>query len=163
MGKLRSSHLGTLLGFAVTLGIGCSGHVSRGHALYSEGYYVEAAEVFERNERRLSEWPPDKRATYGLYRGLTLLQLGDLQGAARWLAYARWVASEHPGALGSQEVALLDQSQHTLDLRLGRTGADSPAPVLLTTATPSGAPPLAPAPAKTAPPAPAPSRKSFSD
>lgn len=132
---LRSQGAGTVLLLAGLLGAACGGNVKRGHTLYQEGYYVEAAEVFERNERRLSEWPPDKRAAYGLYRGMTLLQLGDLQGAARWLAYARWIASEHPGALPAHELTLLAQSQQTLDYRLGRTGSAA-SPVVATTAAP---------------------------
>src|SRR5690606_10875377 len=87
MTRLRAPMFGTVLLCAGLTSPACTGNVKRGHALYSEGYYVEAAEVFERNERRLSEWPPDKRAAYGLYRGMTLLELGDLRGAGRWLAY----------------------------------------------------------------------------
>lgn len=113
-------------------GPACSSKVARGHALYSDGYYVEAAEVFERNERRLSEWPPTERATYGLYRGLTLMQLGDLKGAARWFAYARWVASEHPSVLPPQEAALLAQSEQVLNQRLGRSPADLLPPTMAT-------------------------------
>lgn len=136
---------GTVLLCAGLTSPACTGNVKRGHALYSEGYYVEAAEVFERNERRLSEWPPDKRAAYGLYRGMTLLELGDLRGAGRWLAYARWVAGEHPGVLPAQEQALLAQSQRTLDARLGRPGLDGSSPVIATT----GGPPSPPGPAST--------------
>lgn len=139
MSCLRSLRLGVIVGVVACAGVACGGHVSRGHALYDGGYYVEAAEVFERNERRLSDWPPQKRAAYGLYRGMTLLQLGDLQGAARWLAYARWVASENPEALGSREVALLTHSQRDLDQQLGRRSYESPtASAIATTHPPTG-------------------------
>lgn len=133
---LRSQGVGTVMLLASLLGAACGGNVKRGHTLYSEGYYVEAAEVFERTERRLSEWPPDKRAAYGLYRGMTLLELGDLQGATRWLAYARWVASEHPGALPTREQVLLARSQQTLDYRLGQPALAAP-PVIATAGAPS--------------------------
>jgi tetratricopeptide (TPR) repeat protein len=163
MSSLRSRWARAVLVSATLSGVGCGGNVARGHTLYNGGYYIEAAEVFERNERRLSEWPPDKRAAYGLYRGMTLLQLGDLHGARRWLAYARWVASEHPGALQRSEIALLDQGQHNLDLRLGRPPGAPPVPVLVT-AEPNALPPVRhepSAPGGTTPTAPHPSRRSF--
>lgn len=161
MGSTRSRWAGIVLVSATLLEVGCSGNVARGHTLYSDGYYVEAAEVFERSERRLSEWPPEKRAAYGLYRGMTLLQLGDLQGARRWLAYAHWVAGEHPGALRSEEVALLDRSQQDLNLRLGRPPGESPVRVLVTAEPPMAAPPAPAGPASGTPPAPPAARKSF--
>jgi|SRR5690554_4759663 len=134
MSRLCSLRAGVIVGAVAGVVLACGGHVSRGHSLYAEGYYVEAAEVFERSEARLSSWPPRERAAYGLYRGMTLLELGDLQGAARWLAYARWVADENPGALDGGKMQLLAQSQQNLNRQLGRLPQEAPA--LIATAQP---------------------------
>ena len=93
------------------LSAACGGeYVSRGAALYGDGRYVEAAEVFERTERRLAESPSDERARFGLYRGATFLKLGDAVHAARWLGYARSIVKNDPGALDSDEHAMLEAS-----------------------------------------------------
>jgi hypothetical protein len=99
----------------VALSGACGGHyVSRGTDLYSDGRYVEAAEVFERTEARLAESSSGERARFGLYRGATFLKLGDAVHAARWLGYARSVVTQHPDALGSSDAALLEASLQTL-------------------------------------------------
>ena len=89
----------------------CSTHyVTRGSALYRDGSYVEAAEVFEQTERRLSSSSSDERARFGLYRGATFLELGDALHAARWLGYARDVVKADPDALDGEDLALLEAS-----------------------------------------------------
>jgi hypothetical protein len=89
----------------------CGGHfVARGTALYDDGRYVEAAEVFERTEQRLAQSPSDERARFGLYRGATFLKLGDAPHAAHWLGYARSVVTSDPNALNADELALLEAS-----------------------------------------------------
>ncbi len=110
----RSLLLLVFVGAGLT-SLGCSGNVSRGRALYADGYYVEAAEVFERNEAKLGEWPAEKRAAYGLYRSMTLLELGDVAGAARWLHYCEWVQGRTPGALDSDQIQLVAQVHAKLD------------------------------------------------
>lgn len=139
--------------------LSCSGNVSRGRALYADGYYVEAAEVFERNEGRLGEWPPEKRAAYGLYRSMTLFELGDVEGAARWLKYCEWVQGSTPGSLDDQQLALVAQMHAKLETQkplvapptpssdaVAAQNGQSPAPVsgvtpaLTPTAAPTGSP-----------------------
>lgn len=89
----------------------CGGHfVARGTALYDDGRYVEAAEVFERTEQRLAQSPSDERARFGLYRGATFLKLGDAPHAAHWLGYARSVVTSDPDALNADEHAMLEAS-----------------------------------------------------
>lgn len=88
---------------------GCETHVRRGSTLYGDGRYVEAAEVFEQTEYRLTGYTPRERAEYGLYRGMTLLVLGDLASARRWLTYAYEVERVAPGSLRIDRRALLDQ------------------------------------------------------
>lgn len=93
------------------LGTACGGHfVTRGTNLYADGHYVEAAEVFERTEQRLSASSSTERARFGLYRGATYLKLGDVPHAARWLGYSRSILNHDPSALGKHEAALLDAS-----------------------------------------------------
>jgi hypothetical protein len=97
--------------FLLLFAAGCGGQfVGRGTDLYSEGRYIEAAEVFERTEARLANADTDVQARFGLYRGATFLKLQDLEHAARWLGYARSVVRRHPGALNHDERALLDAS-----------------------------------------------------
>jgi len=89
----------------------CGSHyVSRGSALYADGRYVEAAEVFERTEARLSSSSDSERARFGVYRGATFLKLGDVAHAARWLGYARSIVKRDEGALDDDDLTLLDDS-----------------------------------------------------
>lgn len=111
---------------AVLLVLGCSGYVTRGRALYAEGRYIEAAEVFERTEHRLlNDSTPSECARYGLYRGLTLLTLGDARNAHRWLAYAYNVERARPGSLDEEERGMLDQGWG--ELRQTLRTAEAPA------------------------------------
>ena len=99
----------------VALSGACGAHyVNRGTELYSDGRYVEAAEVFERTEAQLADSSSSERARFGLYRGATFLKLGDAVHAARWLGYARSVVTQDPDALGSRDAALLEASLQTL-------------------------------------------------
>lgn len=100
--------------------------MKHGGALYTEGRYVEAAEVFERTEYRLASEGPREQAEYGLYRGLTLMALGDLDHAERWLAYSYDTERRSPGALVPERKALLDRGWVELRVRASRTppGAD---------------------------------------
>jgi hypothetical protein len=96
---------------------GCSSYVKRGEALYADGRYIEAAEVFERTEGRVGEASARQRAEYGMYRGLTLLVLGDLANARRWMNYAYVVERALPGSLSTDRRALLDRGWYELGQR----------------------------------------------
>jgi tetratricopeptide (TPR) repeat protein len=97
--------------------VACEGYVRRGSTLYADGRYIEAAEVFERTEERLPESTPREKAEYGLYRGMTLLVLGDLDNARRWLGYAYQIERNQPGTLRHDRRALLDRGWYELDRR----------------------------------------------
>lgn len=106
----------------------CGTPAERGAALYGEGRYIEAAEVFERTEGRLATAASGECAEYGLYRGLTFLRLDDLRGARQWLAYASSVERRNPGRLsGSQQLAL-EHGWTELERR-SRELAEAPEPV----------------------------------
>jgi hypothetical protein len=103
------------LGATLLLLSACGGHyVTRGTALYEDAHYVEAAEVFEQTEGRLSSSSTSERARFGLYRGATYLKLGDVGHAARWLGYARSMVKSDPDALNDDDLALLGTSLKAL-------------------------------------------------
>jgi hypothetical protein len=97
---------------------GCSSYVKRGGALYAEGRYVEAAEVFEHTESQLGRASTREKAEYGTYRGLTLLVLGDLPNAHRWLGYAYQLEQRYPGSLRSRQRFELDRGWYELGVRI---------------------------------------------
>jgi hypothetical protein len=81
--------------------------VTRGAELYAGGFYIEAAEVFERTERRLDNASATEQAQYGLYRGATLLALGDSRRARRWLRYSERLLTSDPALLSDEEREML--------------------------------------------------------
>jgi|SRR5688572_1224536 hypothetical protein len=126
----RSRQSGDVCG-ALALGIalfaaaaaGCTHYVDRGSDLYYQGRYIEAAHVLEKTEPRLTGASHVEQATYGLYRGATLLRLGDLEGADRWLSYCQTVATRHPQVLRSDEQELLQETLIALRADLDRRAA----------------------------------------
>jgi len=105
----------TLVACALWLTTACGAHyVTHGTALYDDGHYVEAAEVFEKTEERLASSSNSERARFGLYRGATFLKLGDVPHAAHWLGYARSIVTRDPDALDSDDLALLGASLKAL-------------------------------------------------
>lgn len=98
----------------------CGSNNNRGRALYADGRFIEAAEVFEHSEAQLDRLVPEERARYGLYRGMTQLRLGDLDAAARWLHYASSNEERTPGALDPREVSALKQAWQLLDTARAR-------------------------------------------
>ncbi len=135
---------------AVTLPA-CTSYVKRGSTLYSDGRYVEAAEVFERTENRLTDAEPRERAEYGVYRGMTLLVLGDLRGAERWLAYAYEIERGAPGSLRADRRALLDRGWFELGQRMRAEPPATTEPAGTAIAASQPPPPVAPPPPDGAP------------
>jgi tetratricopeptide (TPR) repeat protein len=91
--------------------MGCGGSsLNRGANYYSERRYIDAAQVFEHAEPELVTYDDAQRARYGLYRGATLLELGDMGEAERWLMFGHQLAAEHPGALSDSERAALREA-----------------------------------------------------
>ena len=103
--------------------MGCSSYVKRGEALYADGRYIEAAEVFERTEGRIGEASVRQRAEYGMYRALTLLVLGDLSNAERWFNYAYEVERAAPGSLSTDR---RDPASSTPRTRSGQQSYSTP-------------------------------------
>jgi hypothetical protein len=86
------------------------------------------------------------QARYGLYRGLTLLVLGDLRGAHHWFSYARNIERRYPGALGQQRVALLERGAYELGNRIRQTPTPPDVPNAIAATPPGAAPNSVPAP-----------------
>ncbi len=103
---------------AIALATACSPYVRRGEALYHEGRYVEAAEVFELTEQNLPESSPSVRAEYALYRGLTFLRLDDLASARVWLNYAGEVAQRDTSMFTAVQRAALVRGRAEVEQRL---------------------------------------------
>jgi tetratricopeptide (TPR) repeat protein len=114
MAMPRAFWVGGLL--LVGLSTACASNNDRGRALYADGRFVEAAELFEHSEPLLAELTPRERVRYGLYRGMTLLRLGDLDRAARWLHFAQSAATKNPAALDANERTTLTHAWQQLDL-----------------------------------------------
>lgn len=73
---------------------GCASAVSRGADFYTQGRYIDAAQVFEHTQDELSSYSEAERARYGLYRGATLLALGYASDARHWLNYGSALAMD---------------------------------------------------------------------
>jgi len=93
---------------------GCGSSIGRATSLYHQQNYVEAAEVFERTQNRLAAMDSVDRARYGLYRGLTLMALGDLRGAEPWLDYAEAQQRGQSGLLAQDEREMLTRGRRDL-------------------------------------------------
>ncbi|MGC4087870.1 MAG: hypothetical protein QM756_08235 [Polyangiaceae bacterium] len=92
---------------AVTL-TGCQAScVDRGAALYASHDYVRADELLEHNEARVARASDAERSRFALYRGVTLLSLGDATRSEFWLARCR------PEHLSSDERRMLQQARRT--------------------------------------------------
>lgn len=107
------------------LALGCTYYVDRGSDLYNQGRYIEAAHVLEKTEARLTTATHPQQAAYGLYRGATLLKLGDLDRAELWLGYARKAEIEYPGSLTPAERELLREELIALRVDLDRRSGAS--------------------------------------
>jgi len=132
---MRASRV--LVCVAAALLFACGGHyVTRGADLYASGYYVEAAEVFARTEDRLESSNASERARYGLYRGATLLALGDARRAERWLRYSKGVLHTEGGALSAEERVMLGRALRVLSQRRPSGPAHHDEPEVATSQTP---------------------------
>jgi tetratricopeptide (TPR) repeat protein len=103
--------------------VACTHYVGRGSDLYYQGRYIEAAHVLEKSEPRLPGATNLEQATYGLYRGATLLRLGDLEGARRWLEYCQRLQATFPDILRADELELLQETMIALRADLDRRAA----------------------------------------
>lgn len=78
-----------LLGFLALLGLGCGSTLSNAVQDFESGRPAEAKSLLASLEPELVQLGRAERARYALYRGLTLLTLGDVRQADRWLTQAK--------------------------------------------------------------------------
>lgn len=97
--------LGALLGSSLFLlfSAGCAGYIGSAERAYQDGRYLEAAEKLGDHEDEVAELSPRKQVSYGLYLGLSLMMLGDHDGAERWLDFTEQVEAQRPGTLRPDE------------------------------------------------------------
>jgi hypothetical protein len=122
--------------------VACGGYIGRAKRDYNQGRYLEAAEQLGEHEEELGDLPNRKQAEYGIYRGLSLLQLGDYASATRWLSFAYTVEQANPGTLKPEQRALLDRGL----LQLNQAVQLSPGNVVVPTAPSAVAPEPEPSP-----------------
>ena len=78
---------------------GSGGPLVEGEARSGNGQYPEAKQTLAALEGESRAWNEASRAEYALYRGLTLLALGDRGRGSAWLREAKAVEDAHPGTL----------------------------------------------------------------
>lgn len=93
---------------------GCGSTLSTARRAYYDGRYLEVAEQLGDCENEVSRLSPDNQADYGLYRGLSLLKLGDDEEASRWLEFTAAIEAKLPGTLLPREKAELGRARALL-------------------------------------------------
>jgi tetratricopeptide (TPR) repeat protein len=131
---VKAGSVAGLVAVVVAMAAACSPYVRRGEALYHEGRYIEAAEVFELTEENLPQSSAQVCAEYSLYRGLTYLRLDDLANARAWLNHASQMAQKEPATFTAVQRAALARGRAEVEQRLssapaGPTPATSGTPI----------------------------------
>jgi hypothetical protein len=117
--------LGALLSlsFFLLLAAGCGGYLSSAQRAYNDGRYLEAAEKLGDHEDEVAQLSPRGKVSYGLYYGLSLMMLGDLDNAERWLLFAEGVEAQKPGTLRADERAEISAAR----TRIAKISSEEPA------------------------------------
>lgn len=90
--------------FALT---SCGGPLADAEGQFDKGQYPAAHQALLALENASRSWGAADTATYALYRGLTLLALGDRGRAAIWLLEAKLVEDRRPGSLSGADARRL--------------------------------------------------------
>jgi hypothetical protein len=94
--------------------LGCGSYLGSAQRAYQEGRYLEAAENLGNHEAEVGRLEPAKQANYGLYRGLSLMKLGDHDAASQWLDFAADVEKKRPGSLQPAQRRELEDARGSL-------------------------------------------------
>ena len=111
-GQARGWRSWLLVG-ALALPACSTAYVGRAERDYRAGRYLEVAEELARHEGQLASLSSARQARYGLYRGLSLLKLGDYRGAQRWFGFVENIERAAP-TLNAARQRLLQVGRHEL-------------------------------------------------
>ncbi len=108
-------HLGALATtFFLLFALGCGSYLGSAQRAYQDGRYLEVAENLSNHEAEVSALEPAKQAEYGYYRGLSLMKLGDNDGASHWLEFAVQIEKKRPGSLLPAQRREIDDARDKL-------------------------------------------------
>jgi hypothetical protein len=102
------------LATVATLGA-CGGPLAEGRSEFNAGHYPRAKQIFASIEAESRGYAEGDRAEYDLYRGLTLLSLGDRAQAGTWLREAKAIEDTRPGTLPPEDAQRLKASLESGD------------------------------------------------
>jgi hypothetical protein len=77
----------------------CGGPLADAEGLFRRGQYPATHQALLELEAASRSWDDCERAEYALYRGLTLIALGDRGRAVAWLDEAKAAEDRRPGSL----------------------------------------------------------------
>jgi hypothetical protein len=85
----------------------CGGPLADVEALFKRGQYPATHQALLGLDAASRSWDDAERAEYALYRGLTLMALGDRGRAIVWLHEAKAVEDQRPGSLPDEDARRL--------------------------------------------------------
>lgn len=109
--------------------LACASQTQFPRDLYVQRHYIEAEDLFDHMEGDLAQLSIADRAAYGVYRGMTLLALGDFRRAQRWLSYATMLERDDSQALAPAQKALLEQGWLRVDAEQARLARQAAPPL----------------------------------
>jgi len=108
-------HVGALAtSFFMLFALGCGSYLGSAQRAYQDGRYLEVAENLGGHEADVPRLEPAKQANYGLYRGLSLMRLGDQEAAIHWLDFAADIEKKLPGSLLPEQRKELEDARDKL-------------------------------------------------
>jgi hypothetical protein len=93
-----------LLALSAVAASACGGAFAEGKSEFRAGHYPHAKQIFASLEAESRGYDEADRAEYALYRGMTLMALGDRGDAAVWLREAKAIEDTRPGTLPREDV-----------------------------------------------------------
>ena len=98
---------GAVLAVVALALVACSGPLGDAEEQFTKGQYPEAHQELLELEVASRSWSDASRAEYALYRGLTLVALGDRGRAREWLREAKALDDLRPGSLRYEDARRL--------------------------------------------------------